>query len=103
MSKKLHFSLITSLVLCILSFILIYFFIWRNEIFKNQIDFRYLPTNERKHLEQYYHFKLYPKRNYTKVTLTGNRSLDEDKLTLIRERIRSLIKTNDTLNGVHLH
>jgi hypothetical protein len=42
-----------------------------------------------------------PKRNYTDIMFTGTLETDKIKLAFAQVRIREIIKTNDTLNGVH--
>jgi hypothetical protein len=42
------------------------------------------------------------KRNYLDITLNGNETEDKIKLDFFRLRIREMISTKDTRNGVHL-
>jgi hypothetical protein len=42
------------------------------------------------------------KRNYFNIILNGNTSEQNNKLKLFHQKIKELIKQNDTINGVHL-
>jgi hypothetical protein len=42
-----------------------------------------------------------PKRNYIDITLTGNNQDDSIKLNFSQIRLRELLRSNDSLNGIH--
>lgn len=42
------------------------------------------------------------KRHYTDFVLNGNQNDNKTKLNVFRQKIREIIRKNDTLNGVHL-
>lgn len=41
-----------------------------------------------------------PERNYTKITLTGNSHQDDNSFILAKEKLKELVLSKDTINGV---
>ncbi len=46
---------------------------------------------------------VHPKRKFSEINLTGNKLNDEQTLEFAQNKIKNLVSTNDTINGVHFH
>lgn len=50
-----------------------------------------------------YGFRIYPKRNYIEIDLTGNENDDNIRLNFAELEIRQFVKIQDTINGIRFH
>ncbi len=49
-----------------------------------------------------YDYYIHPQRNYLNIYLTGNEKEDRTKLDFVQLQLRDLVKSKDTLSGVHI-
>lgn len=49
-----------------------------------------------------YDFYINPKRNYLNICLSGNKKEDRTKLDFVQLNMRDLLKSKDTISGIHI-
>lgn len=49
-----------------------------------------------------YDYNIHPQRNYLNIYLTGNEKEDRIKLDFVQLQLRDLVKSKDTISGVHI-
>ena len=91
-------SLILLPTLCI-------FYLYKHKAFEKQrvIEVNWWTEEWGKRSMEEYSFKIYPKRNFIEINITGNDLENKVKLDFARLQIRKLISTQDTTQGVHFH
>lgn len=101
--KKLYYT--SGLISLLLLPVLCVVYLQKTKVFEPEyaIEFNMWTPDQAKSWREYgYDYDIHPNRNFINIYLTGNDKEDRTKLDFVQLQLRDLVKSKDTISGVHI-